>query len=360
MKQAEVLDWSFDEEDWSFDEKAKPNSLARKGVTIKQLMENPPPAPEDLIEGVLGVGEIVNLSGQWKVGKTWFALAMALSLTDVRRSNFLGHALKKHGPIVYLDTENGPSLMYERAKCLGVDGYGYDFHYFSLRPGEIRLDSKDSSKELLDVVQGIQPVLVVFDSLLRFFEQDENSAQGINKLFEGLAPLREIGTSVVLLDHQARGRNNGPRGSGDKQAFVDRIWTLGKTDSEAIHSGATWCHLATRRGVPPPDEKLVLKTALDGTLHLEVEGAEDSKGLSADAQLMLRHLCEHPRTNKGALGSLLFSGNRTRCDKAMQELQRGQYADYEEGPKRAQLWFCTPKGEAAVTAVADPEFSVCP
>jgi KaiC/GvpD/RAD55 family RecA-like ATPase len=321
------------------------NPILNKAVTMKMLMENPPPMPEDLIDGVLGASELVNFSGPWKVGKTWFALDLMLAVSDIRRDHFLGHAIKAHGPVVYLDAENTPSVIYERIQAFGYDGQGHDVHYVQVNPREIRFDVQESAQQLLAAVQEIKPVLVVVDSLLRFYEQDENSAQGISRLFDGLAPLKEAGVTVVLLDHQARTQHKGPRGSGDKQAFVDRIWTLGLENEFIYQNGVTWSHKAgTRRGTPVDDQKIVLKTGPNGIVHLEVQGDEDSQGLSASAIKALHYIAENAESNKGQIRLQVFGTSRTVCDVALGELVKHGLAKWELGTKSAHLWSLTEAG----------------
>lgn len=186
--------------------------------------------PQMLVPGLLYEAKIHALYGEPAVGKTIFALWAAMRVMELGLS------------VLYLDEEGSLDVISERLEGLGGDPAVLDdlFHYYQ-SPG-ITLSEK-SLTDLNHTAREIRPALVVFDSWADFLALEglsENDSVDITRWVLGvLYPLRDLGASVLLLDHvnkEAKGR--GGRGSTAKLAKLDAGFKLQKTeDFDRAHAG---------------------------------------------------------------------------------------------------------------------------
>jgi hypothetical protein len=227
-----------------------PGLLARR-LDLQTFLATSPTPIDWLVRGLLARGETVNLAAKWGVGKTWFGLDLALTVADQERTTFLGRPVK-HGTVMFLDEESSEDIVRERLSILGARRLGVQNLLYLLNTG-MKLTSGEDMTRLYEAVDEMRPLLVVFDSLTRFYSDlDENSASDMARLTEVIAPLsRQFGAAVVLIDHGTktgtRDASNAARGSGEKSAGVDRTWALDGDDTEL-----TLTHGKVRRGKMPP------------------------------------------------------------------------------------------------------------
>lgn len=173
------------------------------------------PTPQ-LVEELLYEGRMHSVAGEPGSGKTLLALWLA---TQVMRGG---------GRVLYFDAENGPRLVAERLRDLGVDEDALDANSFYY-PADITLDPEDLSR-LSATVAEVRPALAVFDSFADFIAAaglEENSNTDLTKWVSKVCqPLKDAGIAVLILDHIPKNSSKGPRGAGAKVAKVDVQWNL--------------------------------------------------------------------------------------------------------------------------------------
>lgn len=188
------------------------------------------PDPEELIAGFLMKGENVCFYGPPKVGKTFMALDIALSLAA--NLPVFGHvATKTTGPVVYLSGE-GHSGMKRRIKAWReARGIAPDrrlpFYYKTAVPM-----TKTGMIEAQRYIDGIKnylgetPVLVVIDTMARSMAGlDENSSGDAGQYLELTEALRSALTCTLLtLAHSGKKLDHGLRGSTAFAAGFDAVW----------------------------------------------------------------------------------------------------------------------------------------
>ncbi|MGY4712761.1 hypothetical protein ACXDF8_24945 [Mycolicibacterium sp. CBM1] len=110
-------------------------------------------------------------------------------------------------------------------------------------------------------VEEFEPKLIVLDTISRFIEGKEDSADTWQNLYiHSLIPLRRQGRTVLRLDHQGHDSSKGARGSSGKRDDVDVAWIMKRTGNNIV---------LTRdksRGLSHP-EKLVLRRYAEPTKH---------------------------------------------------------------------------------------------
>lgn len=190
-----------------------------------------------LVEDFICRGDIHLLIGEPGIGKSWLTMAMAVAIAN-GDTMFLGHSIKEHGRVLYVDEENPEDLIYDRFRKLGIDrSTARNIRY--LNNAGIRLDGSDADV-LVEEALDFEPSLVVLDSLTRFHTEDENHAGAMAALFHNaIKPLaRETGAGVVLIHHANKTDSNSSykrsRGSGDITASVDSGFDVRETGENSL------------------------------------------------------------------------------------------------------------------------------
>jgi hypothetical protein len=192
-----------------------------------------------IIDGLLREREVGSVVGAAKTSKTWFTLALALSVAQ--GAEFLGHQTHQR-KVLYLDYELKPGTFRKRMSTLSPDGAPEGFFYQTLR-GEQRLPSVD---EIAELVAREKFGLVVVDSLYRTgWLTEENNNDSTPR---DLAPLqdftRRVPCSLLCVDHTAKGGGNersavdAARGASAKGGFWDCLLVLRPTDKGPDPAGS--------------------------------------------------------------------------------------------------------------------------
>lgn len=184
------------------------------GEPIEHGME---PA-EMLVPDVLYAGSVHSIYSAGGKGKTFFALWLVRQVIDQDR------------PVMLLDQENGVRIISERLRALGLSAEQVrrNLYYYPFPSMPLEADASAEFEEMLDEVQ---PALVVFDSWINFLASaglDENSSVDIALWSDTYSQkARQRGMAILLLDHIPK-EGNTARGSGRKLDYVDVMWELTK------------------------------------------------------------------------------------------------------------------------------------
>ena len=234
------------------------------------LTQEPPPV-RWLVENFICRGDIHLLIGEPGIGKSWLTMALALAVAN-GEDTFLGHNVKEHGRVLYVDEENPEDLIYDRFRKLGLDRpTAKNIRY--LNNAGIRLDKSDADV-LVEEALDFEPALVVLDSLTRFHTEDENHAGAMASLFHNaIKPLaRETGAAVVLIHHANKTDSNSSyrrsRGSGDITASVDSGYDVRETGENAL----VMANFKSRRKAQGDALYMTITDTADG--HVQLVGGD--------------------------------------------------------------------------------------
>lgn len=187
-------------------------------------------------------GQQVALVGSGKVGKSLFTLDWIVSC--VTGQQFLGHRLPRTFKILYFDRENSLRDIVTRAQALGANAddlrNGLVYKMFPSFSGTLDA-SAQAARELLAIVDEEKPDVVVLDTVSRFIEGDESSANTWLQLYQLIhAPLKARGVACLRLDHFGKDEERGSRGSSAKSQDVDHVWELSIVGAPKVeHTGGT-------------------------------------------------------------------------------------------------------------------------
>lgn len=161
--------------------------------------------------------------------KTFLTLSALYSIGS--ETPFLGTFPTKRCNILYLDKENGASIMKDRVKMiktgLGCDDIDLAYIFFS----NIKIDRPTDFDIIENLINENKIDLLVVDTYRRAIRFDENDAGAVSHLFvDYLRPLAEkYDCTIVLIHHDRKGGGEGDemdniRGSSDLANYCDFIF----------------------------------------------------------------------------------------------------------------------------------------
>lgn len=195
-----------------------------------------PTEPKWIVEGLFCKGDVHLLIGEPNIGKSFITMALATAIANGEQE-FLGHAIKRHGRVLYVDEENPEDLVIDRFSRLGLTAEGAENIRY-LNNASIRLDRDPDA--LLDEALDWQPVLVVLDSLTRLHGEDENASGPMSALFnDAINPLARVAEAGVIVIHHVTKTDSSSsfkraRGSGDITAAPDAGFDVYTSDDGTL------------------------------------------------------------------------------------------------------------------------------
>ncbi len=214
----------------------------RNVYSLNQLMKLPLPKPESIINGLLFADETVLCIARQKEGKS--TLMLQLCLDVAAGADFLGRYPCAKKSVMYVDYENRPYRIQERAKdILGnaeapPEVYFYALNHLSDRDVGLRKD--EEYKQLEALVIDKKPGLLVIDPL-RYAVGGELDEVTSMSIIESVAQLKQKSPNmaVILVHHTRKSSGDGSPAKlkADPRSWVDRIY-----GSQALlaHVEAIW------------------------------------------------------------------------------------------------------------------------
>lgn len=196
-----------------------------------------------LVKGWLDRGAFSIVYGESNVGKTFFALDLAMHVAAAQEWH--GHKVPGNddyaGPVVYIAGEGGAGLS-NRIEALRRERphlmkYTEENGDFVLLPVMIDLCGSDDAAAIVEALDGLDmpPALIVIDTLaMAFGGGDENTARDMGIFVNNCRNIRaETGAHVMVIHHSGKDTSKGARGSGALRAASDTEIEL-TTDGKVI------------------------------------------------------------------------------------------------------------------------------
>ena len=285
-------------------------------------LEEPDEKPRWLVESLWSRAAVGFLAGAPKLGKTWLALDLALSVATATPC-LDTFAVPEPGTVLAFLAEDHPGTVRQRIAGL-CQHRGLHLEHVAVHlitAASLRLDREDDRARLCDVVQCLEPRLLLLDPLVRLHRRDENNAAEVAELLAFLRELQRAHDLAVIIVHHMRksaATHGGQalRGSGDLHAWTDSALYLHARHQRIVLS-------AEHRAAPAPAPlELELRSRDDGSqTHLErlpttapTTPPSDAPTLAERVLARLRHapqpltraeLREQLRVNNQRLGETL-------------------------------------------------------
>jgi hypothetical protein len=290
--------------------------------------------PEWLIEDWLPVGGLGVLFGDPGIGKSLLALDWSLSVATGRA--WLGRPVKA-GPVVYIYAE-GVTGMKRRVEAWKLK-HGELPSAFRALPVSVAIPDNTERREFVKAVRatGLQPQLIVVDTLARNFGGgDENAQPDMNAFVRGCDELRETfpGATILVVHHPSKSKKKAARGSNVLAGAADteiRLYRAG-------HNAVLTLSVEKQKDAEPAKElRLMLGRAQlpDGSVSRAIELAAGHTHSSEIEQVAEECETEPPRADKtdalvlGALRSLKEGARATKWEEAAKAQGVGRTTFYE-------------------------------
>ena len=203
-------------------------------ASLADFAADPPPLPEELIQGGLRRGHKMLISGSSKAGKSF--LLMELSITIAEGKPWLGFPCRK-GRVLYVNLEIDPASCVNRfIKIYNALGYDRkhidDIIIWNLRGHAVPLDQL--VPKLIRRVRDQHLDAIIIDPIYKVITGDENSASDMAAFCNQFDRIcNETGCSAIYCHHHSKGAQGAKRamdrasGSGvfarDPDAQLDMI-----------------------------------------------------------------------------------------------------------------------------------------
>lgn len=190
---------------------APPEPAEPPPLTLGELVDQYPDLRPVLIDGLLRLGETMNVIAASKVGKSWAVLDLALSVATGRP--WLGRFATTPGRVLILDNELHPETLAHRLRTV-MSARGVRLadvrDRILIKPLRGRLQDLTQLKGMIEEwgIKRGDVSLIVCDALYRFFpvDTDENSNAGIASLYNLVDHLADaVGAGLVLVHHASKG-----------------------------------------------------------------------------------------------------------------------------------------------------------
>lgn len=192
-------------------------------ISLKDLYQMVFPEVQWLVEGLIPLAGLIAISGIPGSYKSWLIEHLAVSVAN--NTDFLERFKTLRGGVLIVDEEDNIALLQSRLKQLGAES---SLPIYFLSQNNIKIDQEEDLRRLKETVKKINIRLIMFDSLVRIHNQDENTSTGMSKVFEALRYFTKENITVVFTHHHrknsTRTKNDASqslRGSSDILAAVD-------------------------------------------------------------------------------------------------------------------------------------------
>lgn len=178
---------------------------------------------EWIVEHLIPKDSIIAISGLPGSYKTWIALIIAKCVAQ--GESLFGYFKTTPTSVLIVDEENSKRLLHKRLSKLKLNPY---LPIYLLIQTGFKIDKREDFKYLLGIIEKLKIGLIIFDSLIRIHNKDENDAKQMALVFEKLKKLTQNGASVVFTHHHRKQSafirtdiSQSLRGSSDILAAVD-------------------------------------------------------------------------------------------------------------------------------------------
>jgi len=155
-------------------------------------------------DGLITKESRIFVSGLSKIGKTFFALELAIMLA--RGESFLGFEVFRPLRVLLLQQEISEGNLQQRLKMLLEDGEVPG--NFFLQTTCIKVDKPDGLERLRSYVESIRPDIVMMDPLYKFHSKDENSSTEVKSMLDKIDSIMyEFGTAFLIIHHNRKPRD---------------------------------------------------------------------------------------------------------------------------------------------------------
>ncbi len=258
------------------------------------------PTPTDwLIKNYFERDKTVLVYGASGIGKSFVIVDMGLSIATGKE--WQGHSTKQ-GAVFYICGE-GKSGVKKRCLAWSIkNDVQVDNAPFFVSDSAVILPSKNAIEQLHTDIKnsGHIPTLIIFDTLARCLDGDENQAKDIGAFIQSVDSIRTTyNCTILIVHHSGKDETRGARGSTSIKGALDTEILLSKTGEKSFELS-----VSKQKDHEPPKAKgfrfeSVATNWLDDDMNIiysavlvsyETEHEKKARKLNANTQKMLNVL----------------------------------------------------------------------
>ncbi len=220
------------------------DEILSNSFDIESFLQNNPPLIEWIIPDLIPCDITAMLTGKGGSGKTFWLLDLMISISC--GASFLNKkewTPKKPSKVLCIFGEETKEIIHRRLKKI-IKFKNLNNQQLKLLPENIFIYSShgknpalmssgsesDFYKNLIGKIEEIEPTLVIFDPIARFYKEDENDNTKATIFIEKLEKLKthqtlneKRKTSILIAHHTNKGILNNQTSSRGASAFVDGV-----------------------------------------------------------------------------------------------------------------------------------------
>lgn len=204
------------------------DDYGNKILSINDLYSMKIPEQSWVVDRLVPSNGITAISGTPGSYKSWLSIYIAKEVS--RGEQVFGKFDTDKSAVLVIDLENSIRLKRDRAKLLNIDSQNPIYYW----KGDFCADQNTDIERLKAVIQKNNINLVIFDSLVRIHNKDENDAKSMSAVFKKLKEIVNQECTIIFLHHSRkqsfnnRGGGESMRGSSDILAAIDSHLLLEK------------------------------------------------------------------------------------------------------------------------------------
>lgn len=187
-----------------------------------------------LVDGILVSGSATLFSAREKAGKGLFLIDLAISVAN--GAPFLDRAVME-GPVIYMALEENASTLQNRILARDNGEGGYPFYLVRLDGSDdgqqFQLDRNEDIAGLLELIEEIQPVLVIIDTLREAHSGRENESDDMAPRLRAIRAVSHQTNTAIIVSHHAGKASGSYRGSTAIRASFDDELLFTREDDES-------------------------------------------------------------------------------------------------------------------------------
>lgn len=197
--------------------------------TRSELEALEPPTP--LIEGVIDVGTMVVLAGQFGTFKSFATVGWACSVAT--GAPWMGRAVPVAKPVLYVAAEGASGIKLRVRAWEMANGIDVPDHMLITLALAINIGDDEACRELLTVCREFNIGMVIFDTLHRVTGGlDENSSKDMHRVTYVADALRETLNATTVYAHHTGHGGARSRGASSIEDDADCVWVTRLTGDQ--------------------------------------------------------------------------------------------------------------------------------
>lgn len=204
-------------------------------ISFRDYMKIEVPPLSFLIDGLVVEGSAILFSAREKSGKGLIAIDMLISIaTD---TTFLDRPVKG-GPVIYVALEENVGTVKTRLRARHPADDDLPLYIVQLDGSmddgdEFYIDTPEGVDGLAELIQVIQPVAVVIDTLREAHRGRENESDDMAPRLKAIRALAHKTNTTIIVTHHAAKMTGGARGSTAIRAAFDDVLEFTRDDNGA-------------------------------------------------------------------------------------------------------------------------------